>query len=346
MQIIRAVTEDDLDDLMALAAGAGSGLTTLPSERDDMAARIRWSLDSFAAEVDVAGEQYYMLVLEDEPEDGSRGRVIGTSAVFATVGLSKPFYNYRLLKLSQACTDLGMKVDTELLLLGNDFAGASELATLYLESASRGTAIGRQLSRARYLLMAAHRTRFADVVMAELRGWTDENGSSPFWEVVGRPFFQMEFDEADRISGQGNSQFIADLMPKFPIYTNLLPQSARDVIGRPHDQSAAALKLLKNEGFHFRGAVDIFDAGPCVEARLEQIKSVREARSAVLGTDEPSGGVPSLVANPALDNFRVGVGLVEYRGGETLLEAGLMGSLGLAAGGEVITIPAPPKVKK
>jgi arginine N-succinyltransferase len=76
----------------------------------------------------------------------------------------------------------------------------------------------------------------------------------------------------------GNSQFIADLMPKFPIYTNLLPQEAQDVIGKPHDDARGAVRLLTEEGFRAAGAVDIFDGGPCYEVPARDIRTLRKAR--------------------------------------------------------------------
>ena len=44
----------------------------------------------------------------------------------------------------------------------------------------------------------------------------------------------MSFQEADEFNAIHGNQFIADLMPKHPIYTAMLPESARAVIGLPH----------------------------------------------------------------------------------------------------------------
>lgn len=37
------------------------------------------------------------------------------------------------------------------------------------------------------------------------------------------------------------------------------------------------MALLKSQGFHFNNVVDIFDAGPCLEAFIDQIDVVRTA---------------------------------------------------------------------
>ena len=72
-----------------------------------------------------------------------------------------------------------------------------------------------------------------------------------------------------------NKKFIADLMPRHPIYVTLLPAEAQRVIGQVHESSKPALKNLEAEGFRFNGMVDIFDAGPCVGCARDQIRTVR-----------------------------------------------------------------------
>lgn len=301
--LLRPVRADDLDDLYALSLSTGGGLTTLPPDRDVLARKIAASEHSFAGGADIPEEPYFLFAAEDR----ASGRVVGTSGIFAAVGLRLPFYSYRLLKLTQVAAEPALKVDTHLLQLVNDFAGATELGTLFLHSDWRSGGNGALLSKARYLMMAAFPDRFADKVMAEIRGWVDGTGASPFWEAVGRHFFAMDFAEADRINGMGNQQFIADLMPKFPIYANLLPQAARDVIGRPHDKARGAVRLLEEEGFRFAGAVDIFDAGPCYEAPRSAIRSLRAARrlTARLDAADPETAVDCMVGNLHAGDMRI-----------------------------------------
>src|SRR3546814_4864872 len=82
--------------------------------------------------------------------------------------------------------------------------------------------------------LAGHRDWFPDRVMAELRGHQSADGTSPVWEALGRPFYRMDFDEADRFGGRYGNQFIAELGPHFPLYADLLPPAARAALGRPH----------------------------------------------------------------------------------------------------------------
>lgn len=303
MYVVRPARLNDLDGLFALAEKTGTGLTTLPAHKPALQKKIEQSIEAFSGAVDTSRKAAYLLVLEDT----ETGTVCGTSALISGVGLDKPFYSYRLLHQTQVCHDPEMRVDTELLQLSNDFVGATEVATLFLDPDHRKGKLGKLLSKARYILMAAHPERFSDIVISEIRGWIDSEGNSPFWEAIGRHFFGMDFETADEINGRGNSQFIADMMPKFPVYTSLLPDSAREVIGKPHDGAKPAIRLLEKEGFRFSGAVDIFDGGPAMQAHKRGIWTSRKSKHGTLGgTVEGEGHDPSdLVANTDIKNFRV-----------------------------------------
>jgi arginine N-succinyltransferase len=303
MFVVRPARLSDLDGLFALAEKTGNGLTTLPAHKPVLQKKIEDSIAAFATKDDGTEKLNYLLVLEDL----SDGTICGTSALIVGVGLDKPFYSYRILRQTQLSHEPKKRVDTELLQLSNDFTGAAEVATLFLDADYRRGKLGKLLSKSRYMFMAAHPERFPETVISELRGWLDPDGNSPFWEAIGRHFFGMDFNTADDINGRGNSQFISDLMPKFPIYTALLPEDARAVIGRPHDDGIPAKKLLEKEGFRFSGAVDIFDGGPEMAVHKRAIWTSRKSKTGELGgTVEGEGHDPThLVANPALDNFRV-----------------------------------------
>ncbi len=308
MFVVRPARLDDLEGLMRLARIKAPGMTTFPSNEEQLTERLEQSVAAFSEPVDLAKKSNYLLLLEDTDS----GKIIGTSALIVGIGLDKPFYSYRILHHTQTSTEPPIRIDTELLQLSNDFVGATEVATLFLDpdyrtEEYRPAKLGKLLAKSRYLLMAAHMERFPETVVAEIRGWVDEKGNSPFWDAIGRHFFNLDFYEADDINGQGNSQFISDLMPTFPIYTTILPKEAQDVIGRPHDGAVPAAKLLEKEGFRFSGAVDIFDAGPLLDARVDMIETVRSSVEGTLaGSVEGSGsGHHHLAANVELENFRV-----------------------------------------
>src|SRR6202023_3918629 len=101
---------------------------------------------------------------------------------------------------------------------------------------------------ARLLFIPEFAQRFAPKIIAELRGKLGEDGKSPFWEGLGRHFFVMEYSRADYLTGIGQKAFIAELMPRHPVYTTLLPATARAVIGKVHTDSLPARAMLEAEG--------------------------------------------------------------------------------------------------
>lgn len=308
MFVVRPSQLSDLDGLHDLAKKTGIGFTTLPDHRPALEQKLQDSHDAFNNPQDDTVSSTYLLVLEDTEV----GKIVGTGAVITGVGRGKPFYNYRLLTQTQVSNDPVMRVDTELLHLANDFAQDTEVGTLFLHPDYRRDNLGKLLAKSRYMFIAANMERFSDRIFAEMRGWVDENAVSPFWEAIGRHFFGIDFKDADEINGQGNSQFIADMMPKHPIYTALLPEEARAVIGRPQDEALPAFKLLEYEGFRFAGAVDIFDAGPVVEVDKRAIWTIRKSEEAPLqGTVEGKDGKdPQLITKPGLKDFRATLGTV------------------------------------
>jgi arginine N-succinyltransferase len=152
---------------------------------------------------------------------------------------------------------------------------------------------------------------FGPEIIAEMRGYSEE-GRSPFWDSLGRHFFQMEFSDADYLTGLGDRVFIAELMPKFPIYVPMLTEEAQAAIGKVHPQTEPALAMLKSEGFYFNNYIDIFDGGPSVSAKVKDIRAVRESKVLRTGvsqkTPEPDYNDKQgllLVSNRQYSDYRV-----------------------------------------
>ncbi|MGH8802349.1 MAG: arginine N-succinyltransferase, partial [Casimicrobiaceae bacterium] len=195
--------------------------------------------------------------------------------------------------------------------LSNDHTGRTELCSLFLDQGYRRARNGPLLAKARLLFIAEFAQHFAGKVIAELRGRVEAEGSSPFWEGLGRHFFAIDYRKADYLTGTGQKSFIAELMPRHPVYVNLLPAAAREAIGEVHADTLPARTMLEQEGFRYEGYVDIFDAGPTVECATENIDAVR--RSSVmpctLGEEDPvpdslSDDILWLVCNRRFDGFR------------------------------------------
>lgn len=302
MNVIRPIRQSDFAALQEIAVESGIGFTSLPVNEELLLSKIHRSETSFAKAVNQPGSESYLMVMED----GDSGRVLGTTAIEAAVGVDDAFYNYHLSKVVHASRELDVHNTVDILTLCNDYTGISELCTLFLREEARKGLNGRFLSKVRFLFMQEHRERFAETVIAEMRGVSDEDGKSPFWTWLEEHFFSMDFPTADYLTGIGNKVFIAELMPKYPIYVSLLSDEAQAVIGQVHEKTKPALALLQQEGFTCRGYVDIFDAGPTVEANIAHIRTAQASRKLplVINDEAAENGVEYFAINTSVTDFR------------------------------------------
>jgi len=300
MIIVRPIQESDYDSLYRIAVESGHGFTSLPVNETLLRKRIARAEESFNKAVTQPGNEGYLFVMEDT----ETGNVVGTSGIEAAVGLDDAFYHYHLGKVVHSSRELDIYNTVETLSLCNDYTGASEICTLFLNESHRKNSNGRFLSRMRFLFLAEHAERFSKTVIAEMRGVSDDNGRSPFWDWLEEHFFSMDFPTADYLTGIGKKVFIAELMPKHPIYVNLLSKAAQQVINKVHDKTIPALRLLEAEGFSRRGYVDIFDGGPTVEAQASAIKSVNQSTKFQVIIGEVTATDNYIVCNTQVSEFR------------------------------------------
>jgi arginine N-succinyltransferase len=314
--VIRAATPHDLQHLYEMAKRTGGGFTNLPPDRKALTAKLERSAAGFERSVDTVEDDLFVFVLENT----ATGDVRGTCQIFSAVGLKWPFYSYRIGALTQHSEELGRTFRADILNLSTDLEGTSEVGGLFLHPGERAGGLGMLIARSRYLFIRNHRARFADRCIAELRGVIDEAGGSPFWDGVAGRFFGMNFQDADEFNAKFGNQFIADLMPKHPVYIAMLSEAAKAVIGVPHPSGRAAMRMLEEEGFAWENYIDIFDGGPTMTVRTDQIRSVREAQdSAVVAIDQGLGehkpGEKRLISTGQLVGFRTAYGWVEQRDG-------------------------------
>ena len=314
MFYIRPIARDDLPGIFALSERTGAGLTTLPANRERLASRIERSLASFAGTATPADACFVFVLIAG----GANGavphgpdRIVGISAIEGAVGLSEPWYNYHVGTLVHASRALAVYTVAPTLFLANDHTGHTELCSLFLDQGYRRGKNGVLLAKCRLLFIAEFAQRFSAKIIAELRGRLDADGRSPFWEGLGRHFFAMEYSAADYLTGIGQKAFIAELMPKHPVYVNLLPEAARDAIGAVHVDTQPARTMLEQEGFRYEGYVDIFDAGPTLECFRDDIHAVRQSQvmPVTLGEEDPvpdslTDDIPWLVCNRSFADFR------------------------------------------
>ena len=312
---LRAARLDDIEPLYEMAKLTGGGFTNLPADRDALTAKIERSTRSYAQETDgTLRDELFVLVLENV----ETRQVRGTCQIFTQVGQQWPFYSYRLTTLTQHSQELDRTVRAEMLSLVTDLEGCSEVGGLFLHPNERAGGLGMLLARSRYLFIAMHRKRFADRILAELRGIIDERGGSPFWDGVAGRFFGMSFQEADYFNAINGNQFIADLMPKHPVYVAMLSETARTAIGVPHPSGRAAMRMLEKEGFSYDGYVDIFDGGPTMIARTDNVESVKAATGARLERCNLEKGEKAILAAGELENFRACYGAKQTEGEDGL----------------------------
>lgn len=328
--IVRPVCHADLPALLELARSAGTGLTTLPADPARLEHRVSWAERTFTGDAERADADY-LFVLETDA-----GEVIGISALAGAVGMREPWYNFRVGLTVAASPSLGINRQLPTLFLGNEMTGHSELCSLFLHADHRSGLNGRLLSKARFLFLAQFLHLFGSKVIAEMRGYSDESGVSPFWEGLGRHFFKMEFARADYLSGIGNKSFIAELMPKFPLYTCFLPEPARAVIGRVHPNTEPALNMLKGEGFEHHDFIDIFDAGPVIECNVERIRAVSESRELVLSLGTPGEEAEVyIIHNRKLAECRITAAKARVAAGSLVVDELTAKRLQLVAGSQV-----------
>jgi arginine N-succinyltransferase len=297
---VRPATGEDFKAIYQMAKLTGGGFTNLPADRGTLVAKLARSEASFERAEDEQGGDLYMFVLEDP----KAGMIRGTCQVFGQVGVTQPFYSYHLSTLTQSSPELGKTFRNQMLSLTTDLEGSSEVGGLFLHPESRAGGWGSLLARSRYIFMKQHRSRFGDRTLAELRGVMDEAGNAPFWDALAGRFFGMSFPEADEFNAVHGTKFIADLMPRTPIYVSLLAESGRAVMGHPHPTGRAALRMLEHEGFVFDRYIDIFDGGPTVTARTDDIRTIREARFDEVVEIGDGGPAKMLVGAGRLKNFR------------------------------------------
>ena len=272
--VFRAATPDDLPHFERFAAASAIGITTLPADRAKLQARLDQAAHAFASGDVSSGEEIYLFVLEHS------GRVVGTSGIAASAGFHDRFYSYRNEMVVHASAALGASNRIHTLHLCHDLTGVTLLTSFYIEPAYAHTLAPQLLSRARLLFIKQFEERFSDRIAAESPGLADAAGRCPFWDAVGRRFFDMDYPQVERITGGRSKAFIAELMPHSPLYVPLLADEAQWAIGQLHPVGELPFSILIDEGFDTETYVDIFDGGPTVDARVAMLKSVARSRSA------------------------------------------------------------------
>jgi arginine N-succinyltransferase len=330
--LLRPAQAEDLDALERFAQASAHGITTLPPDRVQLQQRLARSDRAFLDEDAPTGEEIYLFVLEDR----RRGRVIGTSGIAASAGAGSHFHSYRSEYIVQTGPVAGAQLRLHTLNLCQDLTGATLLTSFYVEPEYERTLAPQLLSRARLLFIAQFPERFAERIAAESPGLADASGRCPFWEAVGRRFFDMSYPEAERLAVGRSRAFIGQLLPPSPLYVALLAREAQWAIGQLHPVAELPFSILQDEGFDADTYVDIFDAGPIVDAKAATLHTIARSRLArapapSAADAEPAAGTLHLVATARRADFRAALAVVPENA--ATLPADVAARLGMPAFG-------------
>lgn len=333
MFIVRPVHEGDLEALERFANETTLGMLSLPRNRELLKKKIAKSLASFSKAVSSPQDEFYLFVLENPVHRD----VEGCCGIYSRTGVHEPIYYFRLETLHPNQTDLPVPKDLKVLHPEKMVDGPSELCSLYASRKIRKERYGELLSRCRYLFIAQNPERFTEKMYARLRGVVNrEHASSPFWSGYGRYFLDMSFEEVEILHQKGTA-FIEKFLPKYPIYATLLAPAAQEVIQKTLDTTQPALNMLLQEGFTYTDQVDLFEAGPVVEADKHSIRSIKNNQVATIHqiSDSSDHSKDCLISNTSLD-FRACYGSVEIgANGAVVLSSQIAAALKVGIGDKV-----------
>ncbi len=336
MIIVRPSSQGDLAGIEKLVGESAAPLSTLPANRDKLAEKVALSERSLAGDPALQGRERYLFVMEDT----EKGEIIGTSGIDAHAGSGAPFYNYRLDSLFHSSQQLGVHNEVPILYLTHELSGRVLLCSLSIAPRYHDTVYFDLLSRSRFLFMQAHPQRFGEKVIVEIQGAHDANGSSPFWDSLGRHFFGMDFNTADFYSAVKSKTFIAEMMPAHPIYVPLLTEAARKAIGQPHSGARKNHDFLCREGLRFEQHIDIFDGGPTLEARIADLRTVRQARVGQVRFTDHTQGQLKLVASTSFSHFTAALcNMHEGLGDVVRVSRDMAGRMALKEGDAILYSP-------
>jgi len=298
---VRPAKLDDLQQILDIAGTQTARLSsTLPKTRETLTKRIKHSRDSFSRAGENKTPRRFLFVLENT----HTSEIAGTAGIDSRAGNGQPFYNYRRDYLIHASHQLNVSRRVEVLYPSHALTDLTLLRSFTLKPELRNTPAFELLSRARMMFMASHRAWFTSRTVVEIQGIQNQDGSVPFWDSLGRHFFNMDFETADQHSGQLSKTFIAELMPPNPVYVTLLSEAAQKALGQPHPLTRPNQELLQREGFLPGCYVDIFDGGPVLEARTDSLKTLVTSQARSLHGSHQDDGETCLISAGEGELFR------------------------------------------
>lgn len=272
MIVVRPICQRDKEEFINFSFNASIGMTSMPKDRGTLEKKLIDSERAFAKNVEQPGNENYLFVLEDL----SAKNIGGTCGINAKTGIDQPKYFFSIENDQVYSPALSAMQNIPLMRAVFYREGPSEICSLYLLPEFRKEGLGRLLSLSRFLFVAAHPHRFDTIIYAEMRAFIDKNQNCPFWEGIGRHFLNLDYAALMHLRGLGNFD-VSQVVPKYPIYISLLPKEVQEVIGKIHSNTWPAYHMLMDEGFYLTNDVDIFDAGPKIEAETQEIRTIKDS---------------------------------------------------------------------
>jgi len=284
--LLREVAPADASQILRLARLLDS--VNLPTEKNDLVARIRRSALSFRGKMRDRQDGVYLFVLEER----ATRRIAGTAMLIAKHGTPESPHFYLEMATDQRYSKtLKQMFRHTYLTLRRCLDGPTEVGGLIVDPAYRQheAKIGKQLSFVRFLYLAMYPDRFEDEVVAEMLPPLTADKESLFWECYGKRVTGLSFREADKLSTK-DKEFIDALFPSIPLYVCMLPVEVQEQIGKVGPDTQGAVHLLEKIGLRFLRHVDPFDGGPYYGAKVEEILLVRQFRRYCLRADRSGRG--------------------------------------------------------
>ena len=213
--------------------------------------------------------------------EGNLAASTGSLSVRFDVGSSLPRHWYHLGTAMHGAPEIGVMRRQRTLTLCSDLAGATELFDLRADGD-----VATLLVQATMLWLA--REGSTAPIFVELPGSHEAGTPAPhgtpyrpeeaaFFQAIGRHFLP-EGALARQVDPTRWPPHLAGLLPRHPLYVDMLPASVQAVIGRAPGSAAAWIAALDQEGFQTGRAVTLIDGGPVYEGRLNASATARSAR--------------------------------------------------------------------
>lgn len=259
MEIFRVAQHSDIDAIFKISSEAGTGLSTVPKTVEGVEKYVS-STASFMSGNYNANSVLFVLEVN--------GEVVGISGIIGQTNAICPFWSFEHKTITTVRAGNQSKVEHEALQLSSKFCDYSELGTLLLSQKAMGKGLGRLLALGRMAFINSHREAFHNKLMADIRGWHDQQNVSPFWTGLSSKFLNVPFEEAERLLSY-DKDFLLNSIPLEPIYLQLLEKQVRSCIGKANDNSLGAMKMLNAAGFSTTNFCNVLDGGPALECKVQ-----------------------------------------------------------------------------